>query len=112
MVPFAWNLDMHRKPHVNWDPTVPFVSTSNADMDYVCQEAEAIVHMEDAGGVINKDMTHCIIGDYVICVPNPADPLKRPFWVGRLPKIPQPKKNYVFTGFCLQADILAALVRR
>ena len=93
LVPFAWNLDMYRNPPVNWDPTVPFVSTSNDDMDYVRQEAEAIVRLEDAGGVINKDMTHCIIGDYVICVPNPADPLKRPFWVGQVTKNSPAKKE-------------------
>jgi hypothetical protein len=40
--------------------------------------------MEDAGGAINKDMTLTNVGDYVICVSNPSDPLKRPFWVGQV----------------------------
>ena len=84
LVPFAWDLSMYRNPPVNWDTAQPFTSTSNALLAGVREEAEAIVRMEDAGGPINKDMANCNIGDYLVCVSNPSDPLKRPFWVGQV----------------------------
>jgi len=84
LVPFAWDLSMYRNPPVNWNPAEPFVSSFDADMQSVRKEAEEQVALEDAGGVINKDMTLANIGDYVICVSNPSDPLKRPFWVGQV----------------------------
>jgi len=93
LVPFAWDLSMYRTPPINWDPAVPFVSQSNADLDAVRQEAEALVRMEDAGGAINKDMTLTNVGDYVICVSNPSDPLKRPFWVGQVTNNYQTQKD-------------------
>jgi hypothetical protein len=86
LVPFAWNLSMYCNPPVNWNPAESFVSSFDADMQSVRKEAEEQVALEDAGGVINKDMTLANIGDYVICVSNPSDPLKRPFWVGQVTK--------------------------
>jgi hypothetical protein len=84
-VPFSWDLSMYRKPPINWDPAAPFVPESEAHMSAVREEAVQLVEMEDAGGVINKEMEHANIGDYVIVAPNlSADPLKRPFWVGQV----------------------------
>jgi hypothetical protein len=84
-VPFSWDLSMYRRPPINWDPAAPFVSESDAHMSAVREEAVMLVDMEDAGGVINKEMELTNIGDYVIVAPNlSADPLKRPFWVGQV----------------------------
>ena len=79
-----------QEPPINLDPTVAFVSKSTADLDKVRAEAEELVNMEDAGGVINANMEFVNVGDYVIVKPNlHLDSLKRPFWVGHV------TQNYV-----------------
>jgi hypothetical protein len=84
-VQFNWNLEMYRNPPINWNPSVPFVSRSAADLSSVRDEAVAVVNMEDNGGKINEDMALANIGDYVIVASNlPSDSLKRPFWVGQI----------------------------
>jgi len=85
LVQFNWNLEMYRNPPINWNPSVPFVSRSAADLSSVRDEAVAVVNMEDNGGKINEDMALANIGDYVIVASNlPSDSLKRPFWVGQI----------------------------
>ena len=111
LVPFAWDLSMYRNPPVNWDTAQPFNSTSNALLAGVREEAEAIVRMEDAGGPINKDMANCKIGDYLVCVSNPSDPLSALFGWDRLSKAIVPRKSLKCTGFCLQPSTLVAAVR-
>ena len=89
-VPFSWNLSMYKNPPINWNPAVSFVSTSADELSGVRAEAEKLVSMEDAGGVINTTMELANIGDYVIVRPNQRqDSLKRPFWGGQI------TKNYI-----------------
>ena len=85
LYPFDWDVSMYRKPPVNWNHAVPFVSQSEEEMLKVREEAVQLVNLEDAGGLINKDMALVNVGDYVIVQPNQScDSLKRPFWVAQV----------------------------
>ena len=66
LIKFAWDTEMYRNPPINWNPAIPFASTSAADLRGVRAVAEELVNMEDEGGVINSDMALANIGDYVI----------------------------------------------